>query len=152
MIAWTYLDKRSAAADALRDYSSMEYIINIHPDDEADVRERMTTLPSSKPTGLPRVINPQANEARLVAQIDEIDVLKERYRQALEYMEWFKPAWEELSEDDRFVLEEFYNRDDSGQIDTIGNICDRFHIERTSAYNRKNRALTRLSILLYGKR
>lgn len=151
MIAWTYLDKKSAAADALRDYGSMEYILLNHAEVEEEMRERMTALPSAVPTGQPHARNPRANEARLAAQLDEIDVLKERYRQALEYMAWFKPAWEELSEDDRFVLEEFYNHDDDNQTDAIGNICDRFHIERTSAYKKKGRALGKLAVLLYGK-
>ena len=33
-IAWTYLDKRGAAVDALKDFASMEYIIDNHADDE----------------------------------------------------------------------------------------------------------------------
>lgn len=37
------------------------------------------------------------------------------------------------------------------QTDAVGNICERFHIERSSAYNKKNRALARLALLLYGK-
>jgi len=151
MIAWTYLDKKSAAADALRDYSSMEYILLHHTEAEEEMRERMTDIRSSTPTGMPHNPNPKAGEARLVAQLDEIDVLKERYRQALEYMAWFKPAWEELSEDDRFALEEFYKHDEGSQTDAIGNICDRFNIERTSAYKKKNRALAKLAVLLYGK-
>ena len=32
-IAWKYLDKKSAAADAVKDYSSMKFIIE-HTDDE----------------------------------------------------------------------------------------------------------------------
>ena len=35
-------------------------------------------------------------------------------------MEWFLPAWEELSEDDRYVLDAFYNEDNeygSGSAD-----------------------------------
>jgi len=129
----------------------MEYIVNNCPDDLAEVRERMTAIPSANLTGLPKQRNPQSGEARLAASLDEIDVLKERYRRALEYMEWFRPAWDALSEDEQFVLSEFYRDDDSRQIDGIGNICDRFHIERSSAYKKKNRALERLATLLYGK-
>lgn len=150
-IAWIYLDKRTAAIDALKDYSSMEFIIQNHREDVEEIRERMMSLPSSMPTGLPRNKNPHAGEVRLAASLDEIDVLKERYRRALEYMEWFQPAWDTLSEDERFVLSEFYVNDDGKQIDAVGNICDRFHIERSSAYNKKNRALARLALLLYGK-
>ena len=34
-IIWHYLDKRSAAVNALKDYSSMQYIID-HTDEEID--------------------------------------------------------------------------------------------------------------------
>ena len=37
------------------------------------------------------------------------------------------------------------------QIDAVYNICERFNIERSSAYNKKNRALQHLALLLYGK-
>ena len=150
-IAWIYLDKRTAAVEALKDYASMEYIIETCPDDIAEVREQMTTVSSAFPTGMPRQKNPHAGEARLLASIDEIDVIKERYRCALEYMEWFGPAWDALSEDEQFVLSECYLGDTGKQIDAIGNICEQFHIERTSAYKRKGRALNRLATLLYGK-
>ena len=86
----------------------------------------------------------------MVKGIEEIDILKERYRQAAEYMAWFLPAWEELSEDERYVLETFYS-DSESQTSAVYSICDRFGIERSSAYNKKNRALGRLVTLLYGK-
>lgn len=150
-IAWIYLDKKTAAIDALKDYASMEYIIQNHPDEVEDVRDRMTAPPSSVPTGMQRQKDPHVTETRLAASLDEIDVLKERYRRALEYMEWFRPAWDALTEDEQYVLSEFYQSDDYKQIDAVGNICDRFHIERSSAYKKKNRALEHFSLLLYGK-
>ena len=47
MIAWIYLDKKSAAVDALKDYACMEYIINNHRDDIEEVQSKMTALPST---------------------------------------------------------------------------------------------------------
>lgn len=61
------------------------------------------------------------------------------------------PAWEELSEDERFVLEEFYWEKEDSQTDAVYAICEHFSIERSSAYNKKNRALDKLTLLLYGK-
>ena len=150
-IMWHYLDKRSATIKALGDYSSMKYIIDSTDEKTSEIQERMTSVGSPRMTGLPSAHNPQAGEDRLVKAIDEIDVLKERYRQALEYMEWFTPAWEELSEDERFVLEEFYWGTEEYQTDAVYAICERFNIERSSAYNKKNRALDKLTLLLYGK-
>ena len=150
-IAWTYLDKRGAAVDALKDFASMEYIIANHAEDEEAIREDMTAIGSPALGGQPSGHNPHAGEARLAAQLDEIDVLKERYRQALEYMAWFRPAWEQLSEDERFILREFFMRTDINKTDAMLNIGDRLHIERTHVYRRKDKALEHLALLLYGK-
>ena len=141
-IIWQYLDKRSAAVNARKDYSSMAYIL-AHTDEEiAQVHEDTTTLGGSP--------NPQSGEMRIIAAIDEIDVLRERYRQAKEYMEWVQPAWDSLSEGERYVLEQFYGGEEK-QIDAVYNICEHLHIERSTAYNKKNRAVQHLALLLYGK-
>lgn len=150
-IVWKYLDKRTAAVEALKDYPSMQFILeNTDKNIEAE-QDKMTSLGSPNMDGMPHGHNPTAGEDRLIDGIEKIDVLKERYRQAVEYMQWFKPAWNELSEDEQFILENFYlagNEYGSGAVDTI---AERFHVERSSAYNKKNRALKHLTVLLYGK-
>ena len=150
-IIWKYLDKRSAAVDALKDYGSMKFIIGHTDEDIKSAYEKMGGVSSPQLDGMPRSYNPQASEDRIVKGIEEIDVLKERYRQALEYMAWFLPAWEELTEDERYVLQTFYGEDNQYGASAIYDICDRFGIERSSAYNRKNRALSHLVTLLFGK-
>lgn len=150
-IAWIYLDKKTAAIDALKDYASMEYIIQNHPDEVEDVRDRMTALPSSIPTGIPRQKDPHAVETRLAASLDEIDVLKERYRRALEYMEWFGPAWDALTEDEQFILTELFLRKGISKTEAILNIGEHLHIERSWVYKKKDQAMERLTLLLYGK-
>ncbi len=150
-IVWQYLDKRSAAVSALQDYSSMAFILS-HTDEEIkNTRERMTGVSSPKSDGLPKARNPRAAEERIVNGVNEIDVLKERYRQAAEYMEWFKPAWEQLSEEEQYVLEAFYSKDNAYGSGTIYAIAEHFHIDRNAAYKKKNRALDRLTVLLFGK-
>ena len=84
-IIWHYLDKRGAAVNALKDYSSMQYIID-HTDEEIDdVHDRMSSVGSPVLSDVPKgPHNPKANEIRIIASIVEIDVLKERYRQAVQ--------------------------------------------------------------------
>lgn len=150
-IIWQYLDKRSAAINALKDYNSMAYIME-HTDDEiAELHDNMTSIGSPSFTDMPRnASNPLSAEIRLTNSIDEIDVLCERYRQAKEYMDWFQPAWDNLSQDERFVLEQFYWEDDE-RYDALSEVCDKYNIERTSAYKKKNRSLAKLTLLLFGK-
>ena len=150
-IIWKYLDKRAGAVEAIKDFGSMRFIID-HTDDEMKAAyEKMSGISSPQFDGMPHSYNPHAAEERIVKGIEEVDVLRERYRQALEYMAWFLPAWEELSEEERYVLEVFYNEGNEYGANAILDICDRFGIERSSAYNRKNRALSHLVVLLFGK-
>ena len=150
-IVWHYLDKRAATIGLLKDYNSKKDIIDNTDDDIAILHDGMLSPSAPVNDGMPSVHNPKANESRIVFSIDKIDVLKERLRQAIEYMNWFQPAWDELTEDEQFVLYEFYMVEDQSRTDAVHTICDYFKIERSSAYNKKNRALERLTLLLYGK-
>lgn len=149
-ISWSFLDKRNATKEAVRAYNSMKFIVSHTVDDIKEVRQRMGGATSPILDGLPHNHNPQNRENGLLAGIDEIDLLKERYRQAVEYMDWFRPAWEQLNDDERYVLDVFYmnGEEDSGGINTI---MKQYKIEKSSAYNRKNRSLNHLAMLLYGK-
>lgn len=147
-ISWSFLDKRKAAIGAMEAYDSMDFIIR-HSDEEIQkVRSRMVGVGSKNMDGMPHAHNPQASEDRVINSIDEIDIIRERYRQAVEYMKWFKPAWKQMSVDEQYLLQLFY-------MDECDNpairAADHFGIERSSAYNRKNRALDHLTLLLYGK-
>ena len=127
-------------------------IAAVKTDDEIKAAyDKMSSVSGVRYDGMPHVRNLHAAEDRIINAIDEIDVLKERYRQAVEYMDWFVPAWEQLSEDDRYVLDTFYSEDNEYGSSVVDDIAEYFHIERASAYRRKNRAIDKLTVLLFGK-
>ena len=146
-IMWKYLDKRAAAIKAIGDYENMQFIIQNTKDSIEVEQDRMVGVGSPNMDGMPHAHNPQAGEERILDGLEKIDILKDRYRQAVEYMSWFQPAWDGLTEDDKYVLECFYQTENS----EVNLICEHFGIERSSAYNRKNRALDKLVTRLYGK-
>ena len=147
-ISWQFLDKKAAAIKAIMSYGSMDFIIR-NTDDEIEAeRTKIVGFGSPKLSGLPGAHNPQAGEERIINCLDEIDLMKERYLQAQEYMAWFKPAWDELSEDEQYVLDTFFRNDEGYAAEVVS---DYFGIERSSAYNKKNRALQHLTTMLYGK-
>lgn len=150
MIAWKYIDKHSAAIAAIRDYSSMRDVINITPQEIKNLYDRMINPRSSKITRMPKTYKPRSGEDTLAVSLDKLDVLQERYRQAIEFMGWFEPAWGSLTDAEQQVLREFYGSGNlrSGatarlQIDL--NYSDR-QVERL-----RNKALSRLSLILFGK-
>ncbi len=125
--------------------------MNSTDDEIKSTYEKASGVGSPGWDGIPHAHNPHAGEERILNTIEEIDILKERYRQAVEFMDWFKPAWEQLSDDDRYCLETFY-----GDANTYGSsaayyIAEYLHVEQATAYKRKNRALDRLTVLLFGK-
>ena len=150
-VIWMYLNKKDAAFNALKDYGKMKHIID-HTDEEIQrVYSRIAGVGSPAIEKMPSANNPQAGEDRMIKGIEEIDVLRERLRQAKEYMAWFQPAWDALSDDDQFVLDAFFsggNEYGAGAADTV---AEHFCIERASAYRKKNRALDNLTTLLYGR-
>lgn len=150
-IMWKYLDKRAATIAAIKDFEAMRFIIDSTDDEIKNAYDKMGSVPGVRYDGMPRTHNPHAGEERLINIIEEIDVLKERYRQAVEYMDWFRPAWEQLSEEDRYVLDTFYGDGNSYGSSAAYYIAEYLHIEQPTAYKRKNRALDRLTVLLFGK-
>ncbi len=150
-IMWYYLDTRAATIKAVKDYQSMKYIIDSTEETIKNTREDMVSVGSPVITDMPKgPHNPQANENRIINALDKINIAKERYAHAIEYMAWFNPAWQQLSDDEKFVIETYYWNDGMKQTYAIESICERLCIERSSAYNKKNRALERLALILYG--
>ena len=66
-------------------------------------------------------------------------------------MDWLKPTWEQLSNDDRYCLESFYGDGNSCGSGAAYYIAEYLHIVQATAYKRKNRALDWLTALLFGK-
>lgn len=145
-----YFNKRNGTIEAMNDYGSMKTILQNTDRLIREAYENMESVGSPKVTGLPGAHDPKAGEARLVSGLDDISILRDRYAQAKAYMEWFQPAWDALDEDEQYVLQTFY-LDSVSRCDAIEAICDHFHVERSTAYNKKNKALSRLSVLLFGK-
>jgi len=128
----------------------MRAIINNTPDEIKDVYEKMSAPRSAKLTGLPSPRNPQAGEDKLAAQIDKLDLLRERYSSAVEYMAWFESAWGTLTDTEKQILKEYYMTDNqksgaAARVECALGYCDR-QIRRI-----KEKALERLSVLLFGK-
>ena len=150
MIAWKYLDKKNATITAMRDYESMRTIINSTPDEIKDLYEKMTAPHTPSMTGMPPSKNPQAGTDKLVEQIDKLDILRERYSSAVEYMAWFESAWGTLNDTEQHILREFYMGKNQNSGATYRLMSKLGYSER-QVERLKNKAITRLTILLYGK-
>jgi len=150
MIAWKYLNKPSATVAALQDYATMRDIINITPQETKELYDQMISVGSRPLNGLPTSWNPQAGEERLVKSLDTLDVIQERYRQAVEYMHWLEPAWATLSDMEQTVLREFYMSDNL-RSGASARLQEKLNFSERQIQRIREKALKRMSILLFGK-
>ncbi len=149
MIALKYINKNAATVAAIRDYENMRFIINNTPQEIKDVYEQMASPRGPKLTGLPSARNPQAGADKLAAQIDKLDILRERYSQAIEYMAWFEPAWSSMTDTEQHILSEFYMGDNRKSGATYRLMSELSYSERKIEQMRSD-ALKHLRILLFG--
>lgn len=149
-IFWKYLDKRSATIAAIKDYDSMAFIIKSTEAKIEAANEKLISSGGMKLNSIPSVHDPKATEKNILAAVDQINILEDRYNQAREYMDWFVPAWQQLEEEERYILKTFYAENGYG-CNAAYEIADKLHIEQAAAYKRKNRALSRLQVLLFGR-
>jgi hypothetical protein len=150
-IGWIYLDIKSAALSALRDYTGMEHIIQNHQDNARELRAHLTSVNMPRLSGIRGKPNPRASENKMAATLDLIDLVEERYQQALEYMAWFRPAWAGLSDEEQLILSAFCQWSDIDKAMVVRRLCDLLGLEKTAVYTRKDKAAGHLAFLLYGK-
>ena len=145
MISWSYLDKKDATIRAIKDYDAMKFIIENTSDEIKQISEKMASVGVPKYDDHVRSGNVHAGEDSMINRLEEINTLKERYRQALEYMTWFEPAWAQLSEEEQYILESVY-------VDELPrmSICSHIGWAKDAFYRCRNSALSHLATLLYG--
>lgn len=149
MIAWKYIDKTAATVAALRDYDNMRAIINNTPDDIKELCERMVSPRTPNLTGMPSVYNPNAGEDKLVAQLDRLDLFRERYNTAVEYMAWFESAWGTLTDREKHILRECY-MSESLRNGARLRLAEELNYTERHIDNLRDKAVKRLRVLLFG--
>ena len=150
-ITWRYGDRRAAAINALRDYATMETIIDNTPDDLKAIEADLPSLSSPVLDGGRRAFNPTAAEEKILNHLERIDNRTRKYLQAKDYMDWFNPAWQALTDEERDVLEVCFLSGYESATDAIYEVQERLNVERSTAYNRRKTALDHLTSLLYGR-
>ena len=150
-ISWNFLDKRKAAMDAISVYHSMEFIIEHTEEDLMATETKMQGVGSPNMDGMPHSHNLHAMEDRILTGMERIKEMTDQYAMAREYMDWFTKAWNAQTEGDRYVLSRFYGGDEEYGSTAAADVAEHFDISTASAYRRKNRALSNLSLSLFGK-
>lgn len=142
MLICKYIDKRQFAISAIRDFNNMKIIINTTPEKIKETDERTMDADS--------IEFERSTQEKIQIQNIKGDLVKKRYKNAMEYMEWFLPVWDSLKKQDQRVLHEFYMSENlrsgaSVRLQHELNYSER-HIDRL-----RSNALDELAYLLLGE-
>lgn len=140
-----YFDREKTTIAILREYHDQQWKLDHDPQRIRELSESLTAPKAMSTT--PTHGGGSRREEKLVELIDKKTVLEQGYHRAREYMREFGPCWERLTDQERDLLRmRFVDYLDGGGI---GRIMEKYHVGKTEAYDRSNRALRRLSKLLF---
>lgn len=143
-----YLNKERTTIDILKDWRNQEWRREHASDVVRDANDRMLALRGQNLSTTPVQGGGNSREELLCNLIDKKTVAERGRQAAEEYFAELLPAWNCLSEDERWMLTvRFVDKEyDGGGIRAI---MARYHIEKTKAYDMSNAALQHLARLLF---
>ncbi|MDE6590070.1 MAG: hypothetical protein K2K53_06960 [Oscillospiraceae bacterium] len=86
-------------------------------------------------------------EDSMLSNIVHRDELKRRLKEAKLWVAQVDKALAVLDDEERLVLDKFYIHRAKGNV---GELCERLNLEKTAVYDRRDKALRRVTIALYG--
>jgi hypothetical protein len=151
MIALSYLNTTAATIAALRDHDNMVFTVANAPEKIQRISSELMNPGTPTLSDMPSPPKKTYKPDTLANRVGELDVLRERYNAAKEYMEWFEPAWQFLSSEERTVLCEYYMAG-SRNSGAAKRLMDIQGISSATAERLRSRAVAHLRTLLYGRR
>ena len=148
MLAWKYVDKQAVVISVIRDFDSMKTIIETTPDEVKDKYDIITN-PVQAMIEM-STSNSYMHKSKIEKTIEDVDFVKQRYANAIEYMEWFLPAWTNLKDQDQVIIREYYM---SGNLRSGASIRLQHELNYSERQidRMREKALKTLTVLLFGE-
>lgn len=86
-------------------------------------------------------------EDALLNNIAERDELQRAKASVTKWLEWVNRALTALSEQEKDLLDKFYINRRKGHVERL---CEKMNVEKSEVYRRKEKALRRFALALYG--
>ena len=135
------MDWKAEAIDKLQGYEAQQRAVD-------GITGELERLGAAKLDGMPRTgINASARKEVMVDNITHRDNLKRKLKEARLWVEIVDGGLSVLGEDERFVLDLLFMHPAKGNIERL---CEQLWVEKATVYRRRDEALRRFTIALYG--
>ena len=147
MGAIDYIDTQKTTIRMLHDWYDQYWKLENASQRIAEINDRMRSIRSASSGSDPVQGGASRTEENLCNAIDQKMVARHGLNKAQEYDRDISACWERLTPEEQFCLLARFIDHEEG--DGIAKIMERFQVKRTEAYELSNRALCRLSKLIF---
>ena len=135
------------AIEKLKEYTARKNAITSIPEEIKRLEEDAQRIRAASTDATPVQGGGSAREDMLLDNIVHREELQLRLSDALRWVDIVDAGLAVLSDEDRLVLDRFYIHPMRGNVDRL---CDDLAIEKAAVYKRKEKALRRFTVALYG--
>lgn len=135
------------AIDKLKNYEAHREALKNIPLEIKRLESACAGIRSATTDGTPVSDGGSTREDFLLSNIVHRDELKRRLKEARLWVGQVDNALAVLDDDERLVLDLFYIRPAKGNA---GELCERLNVEQATVYRKRDSALRRFTIALYG--
>ena len=142
------MDWKAEAIDKLQGYEARQADMERIPRELERLGASYTGIRAARLDSMPRAgSSASKREEAMISNITCRDDLKRKLKEAQLWVEIVDGGLSVLDDDERLVLELLFMRPAKGNIDRL---CEQLCVEKSTAYRRRDEALRRFTIALYG--
>ena len=135
------------AIEKLKEYTARKNAITSIPEEIKRLEEDAQRIRAASTDATPVQGGGSGREDMLLSNIVHREELQRRLSDAQRWVDIVDGGLAVLSDEDRLVLDRFYIHPMRGNVDRL---CDDLAIEKAAVYKRKEKALRRFTVALYG--
>lgn len=135
------------AVDKLRNYEPHKRAIENIPKEIKRLESIYAGIRSATTDSTPVSGGSNTREDVMLSNIVHRDELRRRLREARLWVSMVDKALAVLDDEERLVLDRFYIHQRKGNV---GELCERLNVEQSSVYRKRDSALLRFTLALYG--
>ena len=135
------------AIDKLKNYAAHQEALGNIPKEIKRLESACAGIRSANTDGIPVSGGSSTREDSMLSNIVHRDELKRRLREARLWVVQVDKALVVLDDEERLVLDYFYIHRAKG---SVGELCERLNVEQATVYRKRDSALRRFTIALYG--
>ena len=135
------------AIDKLKNYEAHREALENIPKEIKRLESAYAGIRSATTDGTPISGGGNTREDSMLSNIVHRDELKRRLKEARLWVAQVDKALAVLDDEERLVLDRFYIHRAKGNV---GELCERLHVEQSTVYDRRDKALRHFTLALYG--